>query len=75
MSIKSYSLVTLPLPGFLVRFVHDLLLLGILFQSNRIHSSPSPFLGFSEVRVRSLVIRVIMSIKSYSLVTLPLPGF
>ena len=102
MSIKSYSLVTLPLPGFqwgsctifshqdvnqivftrhpppswvLVRFVHDLQLLGLLCQSNRIHSSPSPFLGFSEVRARSLVIRVIMSIKSYSLVTLPLPGF
>ena len=104
MSIKSYSLVTLPLPGFqwgsctifsyqgyyvnqivftrhpppswvLVRFVHDLQLLGLLCQSNRIHSSPSPFLGFSGVRARSLVIRVIMSIKSYSLVTLPLPGF
>ena len=102
MSIKSYSLVTLPLPGFqwgsctifshqdvnqivftrhpppswvLVRFVHDLQLLGLLCQSNRIHSSPSPFLGFSEVRARSLVIRVIMSIKSYSLVTLLLPGF
>ena len=93
MSIKSSSLVTLPLPGFqwgsctifrhqdvnqivftrhpppswvLVRFVHDLQLLGLLCQSNRIHSSPSPFLGFSEVR---------MSIKSYSLDTLPLPGF
>ena len=102
MSIKSSSLVTLPLPGFqwgsctifshqdvnqivftrhpppswvLVRFLHDLQLLGLLCQSNRIHSSPSPFLGFSEVRARSLVIRVIMSIKSYSLVTLLLPGF
>ena len=104
MSIKSYSLVTLPLPGFqwgsctifsyqgyyvnqivftrhpppswvLVGFVHDLQLLGLLHQSNRLHSSPSPFLGFSGVRARSLVIRVIMSIKSSSLVTLPLPGF
>jgi hypothetical protein len=45
--------------------------------SNRIHSKPSSFLGFSEVRARSLVIGVIMSIKSFSLVSLelPLPGF
>jgi hypothetical protein len=44
-------------------------------KGNRLHSSPSPFLGFSGVLARSLVIRVIMSIKSSSLVTLPLPGF
>jgi hypothetical protein len=76
MSIKSYSLVTLPLPAWvLVGFVHDLWLLGLICQSNRFPSSSSHFLDFSGVRARSLVIRVNMSIKSYSLVTLPLSGF
>ena len=65
-----------PSPSWiLVMLVHDLLLLELLWQSNRLHSSLSPFLDVSGVRARSLVIRVIMSIKSSSLVTLPLLGF
>ena len=74
-SPRKYSLVTLPLPRFKWGSCTIFSYYGYYANQIRIHSSPSPFLGLSGVRARSLVITVIMSIKSYLLVTLPLPEF